>query len=211
MNRSLKPRPSYNLVKRLSGNLLGAWRRRGNQHLTVVILNPAAGQDRPILKTLNNVFQTAGIDWDILLTKQARDGQWLAQKSVSLGARTIAVYGGDGTITDVASGLAGTKIPLGILPGGTTNMIATALGIPRDLSQACNLIAQPNPITRRLYIGQVNHYHFVQMVGIGLDARMVEGARREAKDRLGLLAYGLSALTALNNPPVTCYHMVTGG
>jgi len=212
MNRSLKIRPSMNLVKRISANWLGAWRRRrAHQRLTVVIMNPAVGQDRPILKTINNTFMSAGIDWDILLTKQARDGLWLAQKSVSLGAQAIAVYGGDGTVTDVASGLAGTGVPLGILPGGTTNMISTTLGIPRDLAQACSLICQPEPLTRRLYIGQVNRHHFVQMVGIGLEARMVEGAVREAKDRLGLLAYGLAALMALNNPPVTRYHMELDG
>jgi diacylglycerol kinase family enzyme len=90
-------------------------------------------------------------------------------------------------------------------------MIATALGIPRDMMQACKLIAQPTPLTRRLYLGQVNRYHFVQMVGIGMEARIIEGAGREAKDRLGLLAYGLAALNALNNPPVTLYHMVLDG
>lgn len=201
-----------NVVRRISANWLGAWRRRrARQRLTVVILNPAVGQDRPVLKMINNTFLSAGIDWDILITKQARDGLWLAQKSVSLGAQMIVVYGGDGTVTDVASGLAGTNVPLGIIPGGTTNMISTALGIPRDLGQACSLICQPDPLTRRLYIGQVNHHHFVQMVGIGLEARMVEGAAREAKDRLGLLAYGLAALMALNNPPVTRYHMELDG
>ncbi len=210
MNRRLKSYPSVNLVRRLSGNLLGAW-RRSNKQLTVVIMNPAVGQERPVLKTINHVFQAAGMDWDILLTKHTRDGHWLAQKSVMLGAKTIAVYGGDGTVTDVASGLLGSHIPLGIIPGGTTNMIATTLGIPRDTQQACNLIAQPNPLTRKLYLGQVNHNPFVQMVGIGMEARIIEGADREAKDRLGLLAYGLAALNALNNPPVTNYHMVLDG
>jgi diacylglycerol kinase (ATP) len=211
MNRSQRTKPSYNLVRRLSGNILGAWRRRGHKNLTVVILNPAVGQDHPVLKTINNVFQSAGIDWDVLLTKQAHDGMWLAQKSVSLGAKTVAVYGGDGTVTDVASGLAGSKIPLGIIPGGTTNMISTAFGIPRDLTQACSLIAQPKPPTRRVYIGQVNRFRFIQMVGIGMEARMIEGAVREAKERLGIWAYGLAALNALNNPPITQYHMVLDG
>src|SRR5258708_35994489 len=84
-----------------------------------VIVNPAAGRDVPILGTLNKVFGDAGIDWDIFVTKEAGDARRLAKEAVAAGADAVAVNGGDGTLTEVASGLRGSNVPLAILPGGT--------------------------------------------------------------------------------------------
>jgi diacylglycerol kinase (ATP) len=117
------------------------------------------------------------------------------------------VYGGDGTVTEVASGLIGSGVPLGILPGGTSNVIAMSLGIPRDLEQACALIAHPDTPSRELFLGQINQGYFAQIIGIGMEAAMIEGATREAKDRWGWLAYGLAALQALTNPATAHYHL----
>ena len=203
-----KRRPLNN-ISGLSVRLIGAVRRRVDRSRRIVlIINPASGQDRPILKTINQVMQSAGVKWDLVLTKKAGDAYRLAQKAVAAGADTVGVYGGDGTAAEVASGLAGADVELGILPGGTANMLATSLGIPRDFAQALQLITQPEHIIRRLPLGRANRHPFFQIVGVGIGARIVQDAGREAKDRLGFLAYGVAAFNALVNGPVARYHLV---
>ena len=115
-----------------------------------VVINPAAGQDEPILNTLNRVFKEAEIDWDISLTKQAGDARQQAQTAAQSGVDIVAVYGGDGTVAEVASGLLGTSIPLAILPGGTANVLSVELGIPATLALACQLICDPKATIRKM-------------------------------------------------------------
>ena len=208
MKRFRNPRSLNNTLNQLSANLIGSVRRQtARARRIIVIVNPAAGQDRPILKTINTTMRAAGVDWNLMVTRQAGDGFRLARQAVASGADTVAVYGGDGTLAEVASGLSGSKVALGILPGGTSNWIANSLSIPRDLSQALALIMRPDYASGSLRLGLVNKVFFIQMIGIGLESRLVEGAPREPKDRFGLLAYGFSALQSFANPPVAHYHM----
>jgi len=176
-----------------------------------VIVNPAAGQDQPFLKTMNNLFKEAGVDYELLITKDAGDGRRLAQEAVGKGASVVAAYGGDGTVIEVASGLIDTHVPLAILPGGTGNMMAKAFGIPLDFTQACALIAENNAALRKVSLARIDDGYFFQLAGIGLEAKMVEGADREAKDRMGILAYGVAALQALANPETSHYHIDLDG
>ncbi len=106
-----------------------------------VIVNPASGKDQPILHTLNSVFHAAGIDWDIYVTKAGGDAQRLAAEAVHAGADAVAVYGGDGTVAEVAAGLFHSEMPLVVLPGGTTNATGHSLGIPVDLAEAAALLS----------------------------------------------------------------------
>lgn len=175
-----------------------------------VIINPAAGPDRPILNTLNAVFQPAGIDWDVSITQKAGDATQQAEDAAAAGVDAIAVYGGDGTVMEVASGLVGTDVPLAILPGGTANVMSVELGIPADLAEAAILICRSANI-RAVDMGQVNEHRFLLRAGIGFEAAMIEGADRELKDRVGSLAYALSALRAMRNPQIAHYHLTLDG
>src|SRR4051794_21083613 len=79
-----------------------------------IIINPASGQDRPVLAILNDVFHPSGIDWDVSVTKEAGDGRRYALEALDAGVDAIGVYGGDGTVNEVASALVGTQTPLAI-------------------------------------------------------------------------------------------------
>jgi diacylglycerol kinase family enzyme len=152
----------------------------------VVVTNPSAGQDQPFLKQMNAVFKAAGLTWEISLTMKGGDGNLIARRAADDGARVVVAFGGDGTVVDVASGLVGTQVPLGIIPGGTANMMSRAFGIPQEIEAAAALIAnhsreQIYPV----YIGKANQSYFQQLIGIGLEAQIVEGADRAAKDKLG--------------------------
>lgn len=170
-----------------------------------LILNPASGKDRPVLRIINQVFKEAGVDWELLITKEIGDGGRLAHEAVQAGFNIVAAYGGDGTIADVAGGLVGTDVPLGILPGGTTNAVATSLYIPRDLRAACALLVDSDSVIKRIDVGKINDHSFLQMVGVGTEAHLYEIADRTLKDRLGFLAYGVAAVQALHAPSMATY------
>lgn len=176
-----------------------------------VVINPAAGQDEPILNTLNRVFQEAAIDWDVSLTKQAGDARQQATLAVQNGADVVAVYGGDGTVAEAASGLVGTNVPLAILPGGTANVLSVELDIPPTLLPACQLITDPQTVVRKLDMGQVNEHYFILRVGIGFEAAMVEKADRNLKDKYGVFAYLWSAVQNLYKPEIARYKLVIDG
>ena len=176
-----------------------------------IIINPVAGRDRPILSTLNTAFHDADVDWDISITKAAGDAYRHAQAAVAAGVDVIGVYGGDGTITEAAGGLIGTDIPLAIFPGGTANAIAIAMGIPTDLAEAVAMALGPEAEIRRVDMGQIGERYFLIAVGIGLAGALAETADREAKDRLGPLAYALSSLEALRTSTVASYRMSIDG
>jgi diacylglycerol kinase (ATP) len=176
-----------------------------------VVINPAAGQDQPLLKSLNKVFQENEVDWDIAITKGKGDGQRLARKAAQSGVDLVLVYGGDGTVMECASGLIGGQTPLSILPGGTANVMARELGLPLDLTEAATLAVNPQSRIRCVDMGQVGEQTFLLRAGIGFEAEMVKGADRELKDRLGMLAYGLSALQTLADPPLARYWLRLDG
>jgi YegS/Rv2252/BmrU family lipid kinase len=176
-----------------------------------VIVNPASGQDRPILKTLNSVFRDNDIEWEMFLTKDAGDGMRLAKEAAAAGVDAVAVYGGDGTVREVTTGLLDTDVPILILPGGTANAMALALGVPTDLATAASLLTCGDCTVRQVDIGQMNCESFLIGIGVGVPGEIAETADREAKDRLGILAYFVSSIQALRNAETVNYKVTIDG
>jgi diacylglycerol kinase (ATP) len=176
-----------------------------------VIVNPAAGQNTPVLATLNDVFQPLDIDWDVSITKKAGDAYAQAMAAVKNGVDVVAAYGGDGTVMEVASGLIDSDVPLAILPGGTGNVVSVELGIPNDLSAACKLAVGQNSKITTIDCGQLDDRLFLLRLSIGLEAQMVETTTREAKDRYGIFAYLLSAVQNLRQPEIIQFKMNLDG
>ena len=176
-----------------------------------VIINPAAGQDRAILGPMNRAFHPAGVDWEVRVTKREGDARRYAEEAVAAGVDAVGVYGGDGTVMEVASGLVETGVPLAIFPGGTANVMSVELGIPSDLAEAIALVCEQECATRVVDMGRVGDRCFLLRVGIGFEAEMVEGADRELKDKLGVLAYGVSALQALRERRTARYWITVDG
>ncbi len=177
-----------------------------------VIVNPAAGAvEEPILKTLNSVFKKHNTHWDISITNDERDGERLARAAVASGADLVIACGGDGTLMDVASGMAGSEVPLGYLPTGTGNVMAAELGIPRRLDRAAELLFQPQSRIRKLDMGKINDRLFIMRASVGFEAAVIEKTTREMKDRFGLLAYGFAILETLSRPLVAHYRLTIDG
>lgn len=176
-----------------------------------VIVNPAAGQAKPVLQILNSVFKPAEIAWDLSITQQDGDGKRLAQKAVADGFDLVAACGGDGTVAEVASGLIGSPVPLAILPGGTANVMAMELNLPLDLTAACQLLCREDYALRPVDMGHAGNRPFMLRLGLGLEAAMVEGANPDLKFRVGTLAYAFSILQAIQNPVVANYEIILDG
>jgi diacylglycerol kinase family enzyme len=129
-----------------------------------------------------------------------------AASAVAAGSGIVVIAGGDGTVRDAVGPLGGTGIPLAILPCGTGNLYATAVGIPRSLDAAVDLVRAGTPAPHdvgsvRLVppAGEATDTTFVVACGTGFDARLIEATSREAKRRYGVAAYLLSASRLLGH------------
>lgn len=185
--------------------------RREPKKKAFIIVNPAAGQGTPNLKQFNKLFQKAGWIWNMEVTQAYGDGRAAAQRAVAQGYSVVAAYGGDGTVMDVAAGLAGTDIPLAILPGGTGNSVALEMGVPILLHEALRLIVHEPHTVRCIDVGWANGNPFLLRLGIGFEALAVQVADRSAKDRWGLLAYVMGTLAALNRSQMSNYRIEVDG
>lgn len=162
-----------------------------------VIVNPAAGQPEPVLHVLNKVFQETGVAWQVAVTQKEGDGTRLAEEAAGRGVDVVAAYGGDGTIMEVVNGLMGTDVTLGILPGGTGNVLSMELQIPQKLEDAAQLIAEAEPDVRRLDVGKCGERYFLLRLSTGFNARQIGMTTRELRDQYGRLAYLIAGLQAL--------------
>ena len=176
-----------------------------------IIINPAAGIGESILPIINASMKEADILWEASITHQAGDAIQFAKAAVKKGVDALAVYGGDGTLTEAISGLMGSEIPLVILPGGSANVMATELGIPTNLKEACTLLGHGPLETNTIDVGQFDKRYFISRISLGFEADVVKGADRQTKNKMGIFAYFLSAVTALKKTKKAVYHLKIDG
>lgn len=117
------------------------------------------------------------------------------RQAVKDGAGLIFVWGGDGMVQRCIDALGRPDVAIAIVPAGTGNLLATSLGIPKDIAKAVNIGLHGR--RRRLDVGVMNGERFAAMAGTGFDAIMVKAASSQAKDQLGRLAYLRSGMKAM--------------
>ncbi len=198
--------------------------------LACVVANPAKRSMTPWLgRELDKALGRAGYSVRHLPTTPQAPGEAQARRALESGARLVVAAGGDGTARRVAGELAGTGVVLGVLPVGTANLAARALGLPvggrRAQGGAIEVLAaghvqpldlawartEPLPagLTPVPGAGQVEHppllpagswHPFLAVAGIGFDAQLVASTSAPWKDRAGWLAYAAAALSHLHGP-----------
>jgi diacylglycerol kinase (ATP) len=173
-----------------------------NSRRVLVIFNPTAGARRR--RKLDRVLRELarlGCAVTLRATQARGDAEAIARAADPAAYDLVAVAGGDGTINEVINGLAASPLPLALIPLGTANVLAHEIGLrlnARDIAQTTAAGA-----ARDVYPGQVNDRRFVMMVGIGIDARIVEGIDPRLKRVGGKLAYVVSGfLSILRDRPV---------
>lgn len=135
-----------------------------------LILNPIPWEKhlRDGLAPLVSTLEEGGIRCDVSFTKMTEAMTESVAQAVSEGYDLVIAGGGDGTVSEVASGMVGTGIPLGIIPCGTFNNIAASLKLSHDLHRAAAIILAGK--TREIDVGKANQYYFFEAAGVGLDA-----------------------------------------
>jgi diacylglycerol kinase family enzyme len=147
----------------------------GRQRLFVIV-NPHASAVDPSLRSLVVAALSSRFDVTALDTERPGSATELAREAVQQGADAVVAVGGDGTVNEVAGGLAGTRTALVPLPGGSQNVYAKLLGLPADVVEATSLVLRlPDPLpVRSVDLGTVNDRVFAFCAGAGIDADTVE-------------------------------------
>lgn len=159
----------------------------------LLIANPASRRGGAMLEVARRAFTRAGVALDVAMTERTGHAAEIARDR---GREYDMVFslGGDGTAMEVAGALAYTDIPIGVLPGGTGNLLARALGIPRNVRRAIPMLLSGT--VRQIDLGVVHGHRFAVAAGVGIDATMVEETPSWMKRRLGVLAYTIMATRA---------------
>jgi diacylglycerol kinase family enzyme len=170
-----------------------------------VIVNPIKVPD-DFRRTVESAVTERGVDIALWLETTEDDaGVTMAQRAVKDAVDLVVVAGGDGTVRIVCAELAGTDIPVAVLPAGTGNLLARNLGISLDMDDALAevLDGTERRIDSVLIEGdELTTDRFVVMAGLGLDAAIIADAPDDLKKRVGWAAYVVSTIRNLNGPSV---------
>ena len=181
--------------------------REGSRGTTVAVVYNPVRVDVPRVRAAVEARAADIGDIDLIWLETTPDdgGQGQVRQALDRGAELVLAAGGDGTVRAVAEALRNQEATLGILPGGTGNLLARNIGLPYgSIEEACGVAF--DGITRRIDIGvataeredgERTEHAFLVMAGMGIDARMIATARPELKRRLGWVAYVESAFRAL--------------
>ena len=165
---------------------------------TYVVINPVAGvtQLETVREKIQSALQARGIPFAIHETTGKDNLRQKIRDAVGQGFKLFIAAGGDGTLSGVVDGLAGTEIPLVIIPTGTWNALAQVLNIPFQIDEAIELLFREHDI-RAIDAMQIDQKFYVLSVSAGIGSRTMEEVEREEKRRFGKLADLWKALTHL--------------
>jgi diacylglycerol kinase (ATP) len=170
----------------------------------VLIYNPTSGRNRrrrfAEIEHAARVLKDAGIAAELAPTTGPQTATKIARQAVEQRRGMVIACGGDGTINEIINGLAGSQVPMALLPAGTANILAKELDIPWDIPRAARLI--PGGTIRRIALGMAfpsngNHSaalpregrYFLSVGGAGPDGAIVNGVHKGLKDSAGVVAY----------------------
>jgi diacylglycerol kinase (ATP) len=160
----------------------------------LLIVNPGARRAERAATQALQEFAAKGVSCDALFTNAPGHATELARTRGST-VDVVFTLGGDGTAMEVITALADGGPPVGVLPGGTGNVLVRSLGIPLRVRHAVRALLEGREL--RLDLGQLaDGRHFAIGLGVGLDEAMIAGASRVMKRRTGIFAYVWSALHA---------------
>jgi diacylglycerol kinase family enzyme len=141
----------------------------------MLIVNARAGSVSPRTREVIVKALSADFKLEVAETGARNHASELAQEAVDRGFGTVLAFGGDGTLNEAAQGLVDTDVALGVIPGGTTNVLARSVGVPRDPVDATAFVAEKlsSGAARRINVGRANERYFLFSFGMGLDAEVV--------------------------------------
>ncbi|MCF7957240.1 MAG: diacylglycerol kinase family lipid kinase [Phycisphaerae bacterium] len=138
-----------------------------------LIVNPKSGSHLNIsgIRALRDRLRQLGHRVELTLTESLEHAGILAGEAVARGVSGVIVAGGDGTVRDVVDAMAGSTIPILIVPSGTENLLATDIGLDGGLERSLSALAGGQ--VRNLDLGNANGRHFMAIAGIGFDGEII--------------------------------------
>lgn len=175
---------------------------------THLILNPKSGQGRAAIekrRLLKLISRLPDVDYSI--TSGPDDARLIASEAVKRGYDRIVVAGGDGTINQVINGIGDSRIPIGIIPLGTGNILAHDQCIPtNDINSAFEIIEAG--FIKEVDLAKANGRRFLLMAGLGFDAEVVDAVLPAVKDIFGKMAYASALLAQLFTYSPTRFRLI---
>lgn len=166
----------------------------------ILIANPNAARTAArTVQGIARVFRSAGWNLEVLATGGPGDARELAEYGVQRGVDMVAVFGGDGTTMQAAAALVGTEVALGVIPGGTGNLLANNLKVPTNPVRAAEALLRG--AVRPLDLGRMARtdgvHYFAVAAGAGADARVMTQTPSKLKHKWGMAAYFATTLKIL--------------
>jgi diacylglycerol kinase (ATP) len=178
----------------------------------LLIYNPTSGRRRhrrfAEIEQAARILKDAGIRTELAPTSSPLAAKDIARLAVNQRRGMVIACGGDGTVNEVLNGMAGSDVPLALLPAGTANILAKELGIPWDIPHAARLI--PSGVVKRIAVGVAlapegknrpeippEGRYFLCVAGAGPDGAIVNGVHSGLKKQAGILAYWAEGLRQL--------------
>ena len=160
-----------------------------------------------------NALRMGGWNVEVLATGGPGHARELAEYGVASGVDVIAVFGGDGTTMQAAAALVGTNVQLGVIPGGTGNLLAGNLRVPASPARAARALLTAEP--RSFDLGRMERdsgmHYFAVACGAGYDARVMAATMSEHKRRWGMAAYVATSLRLIGDIRSTLHHITVDG
>jgi len=175
-------------------------RARSAKKRMLIIVNPYATTVSSRLKNLVVYALQGRFEVETVDTEAQNHATEIGREVRDHGYDVVVAFGGDGTLNEVVNGLAGTDVPVSVLPGGSTNVVCRTLGIPNDVVDATEhlLTLADEWAPRRIDLGRVDGRHFVFSCGAGIDATVVKrvDAHPRMKSMAGPYYFSWAAISA---------------
>jgi diacylglycerol kinase (ATP) len=164
----------------------------GRQLMAIYNSHSGGGAYHRDLPLIMDALRGLGYDVDERQTQGVGDATRLAREAVEQGLDLVCVIGGDGTVNETINGLAGTEVPLAIVPTGTVNVLAMELGIPLEPPDAVKLLEMGT--MSWIDLGLAGERHFALMAGVGMDAAVVASLNPVMKKAFKEAAFAVQGL-----------------
>ncbi|MGN6816169.1 MAG: diacylglycerol/lipid kinase family protein [Solirubrobacterales bacterium] len=203
----------------MSAQLRHLRRRKPAKKRMLLIVNPYATTVSDRLKNLVVYALQGRYDVEAVATQAQNHATEIGREACEGGYDVVVAFGGDGTLNEVANGMAGTDLPVAILPGGSTNVVCRTLGMPNDVVDATEhlLSLADDWQPRKIDLGKVDERYFVFACGAGLDATVVRRVDRNPtmKGNAGPYYYSWAGISSFYRKylvnPVRMRTQVEGG
>lgn len=160
----------------------------------LVIVNPVSGNQNisNIKGKVLSVLDQYEYTYTVKDTKYVNSAYEMSLEAINEGYNLILAVGGDGTVNEILNAIAYKDITLGIIPTGTGNLLATALGIPIAPEKATEIALKGKP--KKIDLGKMNDKYFSIIAGCGFDASIMKNIKKSDKKLLGFLAYFIEGI-----------------